>query len=205
MKEILETVNALVVKQKKEMAELFGFESRNKYVIETEQGQFVAYAVEDGEGLGATLGRQLLGHWRTFVLKFLGQQGELLLEAYHPFRFYFQRIELKGADGRYVGALEKRFSILNKKFEITDSSGRVLLTMTSPFWKIWTFPFLRDGQQVAIINKKWGGVIKETFLDADNFRVVFESPSLSIDEKLLIMAAGVFVDLLYFEKKARNN
>jgi hypothetical protein len=202
MREIIQTTSTIFVKQKKEMAELFGFESRNKYSIETEQGQFIAYVVEDGEGFGATISRQLLGHWRKFNIKFLGQQGEVLFDAHHPFRFYFQRIELRAATGEFIGVLEKKFSIFHKTFDVFDNTGKLLFTMSSPFWRIWTFPFLKEGQQVAVINKKWGGLIKETFLDADSFRVAFESPSLSINEKLLIVTAGIFVDLLYFERKA---
>ena len=37
---------------------------------------------------------------------------------------------------------------------------------------------------------------------ADNFRVRFNDARLTADEKLLLLAGAVFVDLLYFERKA---
>ncbi|MFM7601082.1 MAG: phospholipid scramblase-related protein [Pseudanabaena sp.] len=52
--------------------------------------------------------------------------------------------------------------------------------------------------------KKWTGLSKELFTDADNFRVRFIDAKLTADEKLLLLAGAVFTDLLYFETKASS-
>jgi hypothetical protein len=66
----------------------------------------------------------------------------------------------------------------------------------------WTFAFERHGAEVARIEKKWAGLLTEAFIDADRFRILLPRPDLEIDERLLILAAAVFVDLQYFEAKA---
>jgi hypothetical protein len=199
----LDTAPELYVRQVRELVELFGFETRNKYAISTSDRQDVAYAAEQQKGIFGFLLRQLLGHWRTFELVFFGADRQPLIRAVHPFRFFFQRLEVYGADGRYLGALQQRFGILAKKFDVLGRSGSVLLEMRSGLFQLWTFPITRNGTQQAVIEKKWSGVLSEMFTDKDNFRVRFARPGLSSDERLLVLAGAVFVDLQYFERKAR--
>ena len=60
----------LIVRQRRELAELFGFETRNKYEIASESGGALAFAAEQQKGIAGFLFRQFLGHWRTFEIKF---------------------------------------------------------------------------------------------------------------------------------------
>src|SRR5258705_62258 len=60
----------------------------------------------------------------------------------------------------------------------------------------------RDGRELARVEKKWAGLLQEAFTDADRFRIAFESPELGLDERSLVLAAGIFIDLQYFERKA---
>jgi hypothetical protein len=60
---------------------------------------------------------------------------------------------------------------------------------------------MNNGKQIAAVHKKWSGILSETFTDRDNFMVEFTSDDLSHDERKLVMASSVFIDLLYFERK----
>ncbi len=60
---------------------------------------------------------------------------------------------------------------------------------------------MAGGEEVAVVQKKWSGVLSEAFTDRDNFRVGFSSGALDNDTRLLLLAAAVYVDLTYFEKK----
>lgn len=201
MLSIVQQSSELMIVQKRELAELFGFETRNKYSIEVNGAPF-AFAAEQGKGGLAFLARMFMGHWRTFEIHFFDNARQLVLRAVHPFRFLFQRLEVMTADGRALGAIQQRFALLSKRFEISDPSGRVLLSVSSPLWRPWTFGFERDGRELARVEKKWFGMLQEVFTDADRFRVAFQSPELSFDERMLVLAAGIFIDLQYFEKKA---
>lgn len=201
--EILTSRSELYVRQQRELAELFGFETRNKYGIYGADKTQVGYAAEQQKGVLGFLMRQLLGHWRSFEITFFGPDRQPLFKAVHPFRFFFQRLEVATADGRPLGALQQRFGVLTKKFDVEDAAGRVIMEMRSGLLKIWSFPFTKGGQEVAKIEKKWGGALTEIFTDKDNFRVSF-GPSVSPDERLLVLAAAVFVDLQYFEAKGEG-
>ncbi|HEY3236357.1 MAG TPA: phospholipid scramblase-related protein [Polyangiaceae bacterium] len=191
----------LFVKQRHEIAELFGYETRNKYEILDPNGALVAFAAEQQKGVVGFLFRQVLGHWRTFDIQFFTQDRQPLFRAHHPFRFFFQRLEIFGADGAYLGALQQRFSIINKRFDVQDSTGQTIMECASPIWRIWTFPFTARGHEVACVKKKWAGLLAEGFTDKDNFAVDFAA-ELSETERSLVLAAAIFIDLQYFERKA---
>ncbi len=197
----LERHAELMVVQKRELAEFFGFESRNKYVIEA-GGVPIAYAAEQGKGFLGHFARQILGHLRSFEVHVFDPGRNLLFRAVHPFRFFFQRLEVVGADGRPIGAVQQRFSLFSKRFDVLDAAENVVLSVSSPLWRPWTFSFERGGGEVARVEKKWAGLLREAFTDADRFRVSFPEASLGGDARLLVLAAALFIDLQYFEKKA---
>lgn len=192
----------LYVRQKRELAEFFGFETRNKYAISTPDRREVLYAAEQRSGLLGALAMLLLGHWRTFDIAFFDQERREVFRAHHPFRFFFQRLEIY-ANGQLVGALQQRFAFFSKRFDVLDANGQLLFEMRSGFFRVWTFPFFRGDEQVAVVEKKWSGVFNELFTDKDNFRVAFGG--LPEAHRMLVLAAAVFVDLQYFERKAESS
>lgn len=198
----LDAAPGLRVAQRKELAELLGFETRNKYEIQTAAGAPLGFAAEQQKGMLGFLLRQFLGHWRTFEILFFDAQRALMLTARHPFRWFFQRLEVFDASGHQLGALQRRFSVFSKRFDVEDARGNVLLTVKSPVWRPWTFTFTRDGRDVAVIRKRWSGVLKEAFTDADTFGVEFQPGPVSGVERRLVLAASIFVDLMFFEHHA---
>ncbi|MBX7116033.1 MAG: hypothetical protein K1X64_17015 [Myxococcaceae bacterium] len=195
--------NELFIVQRRELAELFGFETRNKYALLDVQGTEVGYAAEQGKGLLAVLARYFLGHWRVFDIHLFDTQRQPLFRAHHPFRFFFQRVELFDAHGTYLGALQQRWAFFSKRFDVLDADNRLVMEMRSGFFKVWTFPFFRGGAEVARVEKKWGGLLREALTDSDKFRVAF-TPAVQGRERALIVAASLFIDLQYFEKQANS-
>jgi hypothetical protein len=73
---------------------------------------------------------------------------------------------------------------MNQNFKIfrTDSSSDV------------------NPEHVATVTKKWGGLCKETMMDADNFQIdFFAEKQVSIVEKILVLATTFLIDLMYYE------
>lgn len=193
---------ALLIEQRRELVELIGFETRNKYAISTESGAMIAYAAEQQKGVLGFLVRQFLGHWRRFDILVFDANRNQVLTAHHPFCWIFQRLEVTNAGRRPLGALQQRFSLLSKRFDVEDATGTVRMTVSSPLWRIWTFPFMKGSRQVAVVTKKWGGLLTESFTDKDRFRLEYQDMRLIAEERQLILAAALFIDLQYFERKA---
>jgi uncharacterized protein YxjI len=191
-----------LVRQKFEWAESIGYETRNKYQILREDGVPFAYAAEQGQGVLGILLRQFFGHWRRYDLHFFTPTREPMLVAHHPFRFFFHRLEIFTPDGRPLGAIQKRFSLLSKRFDVENESGSTILEVRSPIWKPWTFSFQHLDREQAVIRKRWSGIFSETFSDRDNFLIEFLTGEMRANERALILAAALFIDMMYFEKKA---
>ena len=187
--------------QRKEMAELLGVESRNKYEVQTKDAKSIGFVAEQGKGAMDFVMRNFLGHWRTFELYIFNSDRKQVAKVTNPFRFYFRELNLTNEAGEQIGQIKKKFALVNKKFSLSLPGGEKY-SVSSPFWRIWTFPVKRDGKKVAEIRKVWSGAVKEIFTDSDNFEIEFIDPSLSLQAKNLLLAAGVYVDLIYFEKKA---
>ena len=194
----------LMVRQRQELGELFGFETRNRYEVVSEAGAPVAFAAEQQKGFWGFLFRQSLGHWRSFDIRFFSPDRVPFMIARHPFRWFFQRLEVHDEGGAYVGAIQRKWSILTKRFDVQDATGQVIMEVSSPFWRLWTFPFMARGAQVACVQKKWSGLLTEAFTDKDNFLVDLGDGALGESERRLVLAAAIFIDLLYFENKASS-
>ncbi len=194
-------LSSVVIRQKKELAEFFGFETRNKYEILDQNGNLLFYCAEMQKGLLGFILRQILGHWRKFEIHFFDSQKNVIWRAVHPFRFIFQRLDifLKGSEA--LGSVEWTWGLFRKRYALHDHQTRKVMKIESGFLSFWTFPITHNGQEVAKIQKKWSGLLKEVFLDADNFLVEF-SPGLSEREKMLILSSAILVDLTYFERKS---
>lgn len=192
----------LVIQQVRELWELVGFETRNKYRIVDESGKVIAYAAEQQKGFFGFLARQFLGHWRSYEIHFFNEQKQILLTVHHPFRFFFQKFSVRDPQGRILGEVEQHFSLISKKFSLRSQTTHRKFMMKSPIWRIWTFPITEGRRPVALIEKKWSGFLKEVFTDADQFRLGFQDEQLSNEDRKILLAAGLFVDLQYFEAKA---
>lgn len=195
----------LFVHQVREVAELFGFETRNKYQISAGEGAQrvpIAFAAEQGKGFFGFLFRQYLGHWRKFDIHIMTPDRQTVLIAHHPFRWIFERVEVRDQQGKTLGAIQKRFSIFTKRFDLQNERGVTIMEVASPLLKFWTFGFIQQGQEVASVHKKWSGLFNEAFTDKDVFLVSFKPGRLTPAERLLVMTSSIFIDLLYFERKA---
>ncbi len=193
--------SSVLIRQRKEMAELFGFETRNKYEILDPQGKLLFYCAERRKGFFGALLRLVLGHWRSFELHFFDSQRQRLWKAVHPFRFLFQRLDMSLDQGEFLGSAEWKWGIFRKRYLIDYPGSQAPMWIESGFLSFWTFPVSRRNREVGKIQKKWSGLLKEMFTDTDNFLVEF-GPDLSERDRALVLSTAILVDLTYFENKA---
>jgi uncharacterized protein YxjI len=193
--------NEFLVSQTREIAEYFGFETRNKYKVLDGEHQ-VMYVAEQQKGILGFLFRQWFGHWRPYDLHFFDENRTQVMTAEHPFGFFFQKLFVYDSGGDLIGSLHQRFSLFRRSFDVQNAQGKVIMEVRTGvvFFTKWNFPFMRGGLEVANVTKKFSGLFTELITDRDNFAVKFNG-QLSLPERSLVVAAAVFIDLLYFEVK----
>jgi len=190
--------SGVFVRQQKEWGEILtGFETKNKYAVSDTSGKDLYFAAEDA---GSVIVRMFLKAWRPFTIVVLDENGKEVLRIKRPFRFYFHQAEVVDSQGRSLGLIRKNFSLVRRKYSVTDSSGNELYELFGPILHPWTFKIRRDGSEEGKITKKWSGLLKESVTDADNFGVEFP-PSCDVSNKALLLGAVFLIDFVYFENK----
>lgn len=188
----------LVVSQKKEWGEILtGFETRNRYKVFDTDGRELFSAAEEG---GNVLLRWFLKAMRPFRVHIRGMDDSGMLQVRRPFRFFFHEAVVSDATGRVLGTIRRRFALLRRIYTVTDSHGREICQLFGPILHPWTFEVRQGGIEQGRICKKWSGLLKEGFTDADNFGVTFPL-GWSSEHKALLLGAVFLVDFVHFEKR----
>ena len=199
--EQLSSVNKLTIGQKKEWGEILsGFETKNRYMVADGNGNPMYQVSEEAHSL---LARIFLRAWRPFTMTVFKQGNQPVLSVKRPFRFYFHEAEVFDGQGQLIGSIKKRFSILRRVYSVFDPSGQEIYQLYGPLLHPWTFHIRNNGVDYGKITKKWSGLMKEGFTDADNFGIVFPT-EWDIRLKALFLGTVFLIDFVHFENKGNN-
>ena len=206
VRELLAPHSSVLIHQVKEWGEiLVDFETRNKYHLLTPGGEPLGFIAERNKGFWGAVLRQVLRSHRSMEIKVWNNQREEVLDLRRPFFWIWSDLHVT-CEGRVLGSVNRRFAFFHKKYDLRDEQQRTFATIKAPFWRLWTFPILSTpaAEPIGVITKKWGGLLKEAFTDADKFKVEF--PQWNESQKAVALAAAVCIDLDYFEDNgSRNN
>jgi uncharacterized protein YxjI len=86
---------------------------------------------------------------------------------------------------------------------VLDAQGNELYQLFGPILHPWTFNVLRSGEEVGKITKKWSGLLKEAFTDADTFGINYQA-DLPAEHKDILLGAVFLIDFVHFEQKSNN-
>ena len=199
--ENLAPTNALIVRQRKEWGEILtGFEQKNKYVVMDASGRELYVAVEEG---GSLLLRWFLKALRPFEINVYTFDSRPVLKLKRPFRFYFHELEIIDPNGRNLGTIQRRFSLLRRIYSVLDNTGKEIFQLFGPILHPWTFEIRKNESGYGKITKKWSGLFREGFSDADNFGVSFPS-TWDVSVKSLFLGAVFLIDFVHFENKGNS-
>jgi hypothetical protein len=197
----------LVVRQRTNVLEDFtGVEAQGRYQVLTESGAFVAGFAEHADGIGGFLGRWMLKARRPFTMGLYPAEHAdrplLLLER--PWTWLLSQLEVREAgSGRVVGRVQQRWAWFRKRLDLQAADGRPLARLTGPILRPWTV-LIETGpesnpREAGRIEKKWSGLLREAFTDADTFLVTLPQGDARLRQ--LVLAAAILVDFLWFEHR----
>jgi len=195
------TQNKLIVKQKVEAIEIFtGFETNNRYQVENEIGNVLYYAYEEA----GFFAKQFLGSRRPNKLVIMDANKVPQLTLERKFYWFNAKYTVRDSNGNIIAHIkQKKWFVNHRKFEIYDDSNQLLFTCSAKLPHIWTFNILIHDNQVAQILKKWSGIGREAFTDADFFNIDFGTVSDNI-KRQIILALAFAIDLRVFEQKKKS-
>jgi Zn-finger nucleic acid-binding protein len=200
--QLLANAEALLVRQRFEGWELFtNFDARNKYEILDQNGRTVAHAAEQNKGFLGFLGRNILGQFRRIEIFVFDADRQLIARAILPFRLLFRRMDVVDAAGRNIGCLERRFSLTSTYYSVHDARGSEIMEMKRPWFRFWKFTVSVQGRELALVEKKWSGALRELFTNEDFFKVTFSRELIGNSNRMLVLLGALIVDLVHFEHK----
>lgn len=205
MANLLLGADAVSVKQSRELSEiLVGFDVANRYRVLDATGVQRAEVLEESSGLMGALSRNILGVWRPMTLHVNDLEGHEAGRLEKPFSFFFHRIDVYEGSA-LVGYVERRFSLLGRKYAVHAADGEELARLHRPLFKLWQYPVLdAGGSEIARIAKKWGGLLTEVFTDADTYGVRF-TDACDGRLRMLLFAALFLVDITNTEDNAGSS
>jgi hypothetical protein len=111
------------------------------------------------------------------------------------------------APNSLIGNVEVEYYLCKPQILIKDGAGNVTYTVVGACcggcFSV-AMPILKDGVEVGSICKKWSGLGKELFTDADNFTIEFP-PFASGTERAALLGALFLIDYLYFENSGKES
>ncbi len=184
------------VSQTREWLEIFtGFEQRNRFSLDFDGKPGALHVAEEGSGWT----RFFLGGMRPYTLVVLHKDGKLALRLHAPFRFIHREIFVDTANRQRLGRVRKRFTFPHTRYDVYDPNDRHLFEVARGFVKPWTFTIRRDGRDLAVVTKRWGGFGKEMFTDADRFQLQFQEVR-DPNERKILLGALFLIDFAHFEQ-----
>jgi len=196
--------NTLIIRQKKEWGEILtGFETKNRYEVSDLLNNPMMEALEEEGSALAVVTRLLLKALRPFTMHLFSPQGTGLFKLTRPFRFYFHELDVCQSDGAPLGKIKRRFAVLRRIYSVIDRNGHEIYELFGPLVHPWTFKIQKGGQELGKITKKWSGLAKETFTDADNFGITFPQ-GIDLSQKAVLLGAVFLIDFVHFENSGNK-
>jgi hypothetical protein len=196
---MLAAEDRLSVKQQVERLEAWtGIETANAYAVKSDTGNVLFHAVEESGSVKDFFIRNWLESARPFTMRLETLHGETALMLRRPFRFFFWEIEVLDVLGRRVGLVQRQFAVLNSLYTVTGRNPTERYEIFGPLFRPWTFKIRRQGQECGLISKKWSGLAKEVFTDADSFGIEFPK-GISAELKAVFLGAVFLIDFAHFE------
>ena len=203
--ENLEQANSLIIRQQKEWGEILtGFETKNKYEVVDHFSNPLLEVQEEGGSALATITRLFLKALRPFTMHLFSPQGAGLFKLTRPFRFYFHELDVSQSNGAPLGKIKRRFALLRRIYSVVDRNGNEIFELFGPLLHPWTFQIKKGGQELGKITKKWSGLVKESFTDADNFGITFPN-GIDLSQKAVLLGAVFLIDFIHFENSGNRN
>eukprot|EP00455_Lapot_gusevi_P038910 TRINITY_DN435_c0_g1_i3.p1 TRINITY_DN435_c0_g1~~TRINITY_DN435_c0_g1_i3.p1 ORF type:complete len:201 (+),score=75.99 TRINITY_DN435_c0_g1_i3:51-605(+) len=161
--------------------------------------------------------RMCCGSHRPFTINIFNNQRQTLLTLTRPLRLdsswflclpinccCLQDLSVCDATGAEIGHIVQRFSLCSSVFDVRDSAGVTVATLTGPCivcqcltadWQV-TGP---QGQELGVLRRHVPDLARAIFTDADTFTVNFPT-QMPVKHKALLMSAIFLIDFIFFEQ-----
>lgn len=177
------------------------FKAANNYdVFEPETGQLILQCREEQLGFITKMLRfSDYKRMTPFHVEIKTPSGERVISVKRGISIFLSTVQVLDEKDQVIGYFKQKFFTIGGKFDVLDTAGNVVCALKGK-WTSWDFKFLRDGQEIAHVSKKWAGIGKELFTSADNYMLSINEQVKPDDNiRQLVMAAVMCIDMVLKE------
>jgi uncharacterized protein YxjI len=182
--------SVLVVNQKAKIIEI-----TNEYAVFDQDGNQIGAVRQVGQNALRKVLRALtsLDQFLTHRLEVADANGTVLLQLTRPAKIVKSRVIVADGAGKEIGTIVQQNVIGKINFSLV-ARGQTVGSINAENWRAWDFS-IKDhaGREVARVQKKWEGIVKNVFTTADNYIVNIPSP-LEDPLRSLVVAAALSID-----------
>ncbi|XP_054768686.2 phospholipid scramblase 2-like [Lytechinus pictus] len=221
--EYMVQLDQLLVHQQIELAEMItNINFENKYMIKNSMGQQVYFAREQSDACM----RICCGPARGFEMSITDNMGQEVIHISRIFKccagccwcaasgnFCSFFVEVQSPPGTIIGYIRQTRSFASPHFDVQDADNQTQLKIRGHWCRCQTICCTSDIEfkiftndlktQVGKVSKQWGGWLRESYTQADNFGVEFPT-DLDVKTKALLLASTFLIDFMFFENKQQN-
>ncbi|KAJ3005509.1 hypothetical protein HKX48_000640, partial [Thoreauomyces humboldtii] len=207
---------ALVVTRQVEMMNvLLGYEQGNKYAVKNSAGEDVGFIAEEEQSFSGAISRQLLRTRRPFKADILDRHGNVVLKIDRPLKWFLNsQMFIRDPNGVLIGEVKQVWHLWRRKYDIFWKQQQIAF-IDAGFWA-WDFHIQNeDGELLSAVNRNFVGFAREIFTDTGAYAIHYDdvatempgavpSKALSLDERAVLLAQAISVDIDYFSRHSNH-
>jgi len=178
------------------------FKAANNYdVYDPSTGELILHCREPRLGWVTRLLR--FSDWKTmtpFDVEVTTSDGEPVVRVTRGVNLFLSKVHVLDEDDERIGGFRQKLFSIGGAFQVLGAGDEPLCQLQGK-WTGFHYKFVHDGQVLAEVHKKWGGVGKELFTTADNY-VLQISDAVPPENplRMLIVAAVFCIDMVLKER-----
>lgn len=189
--------NTFFVKEKVQFIKL----SNTYDIFDPETNKKIGVAKEEQTAVQKFMKIFFRGSVPTKVSLYCEETNEKVLEIYKHFAWIKPKVSVRDAIGKDIGYFKGKFKLsFGVEFNIFNALNEPMGNFKGN-WKARDFKITNsNGNLLGAITKKWAGIGKEFFTDADNY-VIDISENIQNNDKILVLGACLALDSVLFEAR----
>ncbi len=195
MQEILNR-NVFLVKEHVGM-----FKAANNYdIYDPESGQIILECREDKLGTITKLLRFTdYKRMTPFDVQVRTPDGQQVVRVKRGISIFLSKVDVLDENDAVIGGFKQKLFSVGGAFNVLDENDNPVCSLKGK-WTGWDFRFIRDGEELAHVTKKWAGLGKELFTSADNYVLeISDAVPPGSRVRQLILAAVMCIDMVLKE------
>ncbi|MCA8833380.1 phospholipid scramblase-related protein [Hymenobacter pini] len=180
------------------------FKLKDTYdILDPETQEQIGYATEATPSWAIWLRLLVKKHMLPVTIAVREQpEAAPLIRIERGWTFWRSKVNIIDANDQRIGYFKSKLLSFNGGFYVFNTQDEQIAEVKGS-WKSWDFKFVAaSGQEIGMVTKKWAGLGRELFTNADNYLIsINDMGEQQAASNALLLAAGLAIDTVFHEQQ----